>query len=130
MHMTTSIKSLFLGLALLAGCSAAPAAISTDARTRGDFADRLAAGDGVTRDATHAAALYQRACDDGDLRSCNNLAGLYLDGAGVPRDGARASTLYRHACDGGFSTACSNLVARDGAPVAVSAHHALSDASL
>jgi len=64
-----------------------------------------------TADFAGAARLYERACDGGLMRGCNNLAALYLRGVGVP-DGAnpvRARELFMRACEGQNGLGCSNL---------------------
>uniref|UniRef100_UPI0026F2B4C3 tetratricopeptide repeat protein n=1 Tax=Campylobacter showae TaxID=204 RepID=UPI0026F2B4C3 len=48
-----------------------------------------------------AAQLYQKACDGGELRGCNNLGTLYVKGQGVNQDYQKAAQLYQKACDGG-----------------------------
>ncbi|MCC6216456.1 MAG: cation:proton antiporter [Polyangiaceae bacterium] len=56
-----------------------------------------------------AASAYQRACDLGSPRGCNDLGVMLLDGDGVPRDPARAVVLFRNACELGLPMACANL---------------------
>ena len=68
-----------------------------------DYANGL----GVTRNLTHAIALYQKACDGNQFGGCFNLGLMYADGTGVTKDASRAAVLYRRACDGGYKQACS-----------------------
>lgn len=58
---------------------------------------------------THAIELWNKACTDGSVAGCNNLAFMYANGRGVHFDEKRASELYTLTCDAGDSTACSNL---------------------
>ena len=59
--------------------------------------------------AQNSEALYQRACDSGDLIACNVFGLMYEHGTGVPQDGARAAQLYERACQGGALVGCTNL---------------------
>jgi len=63
-------------------------------------------GTGVGQNAAKAAALYQKACDGGQMRGCVNLGFLYEQGTGVSQDAAKAAALYHKACDGGERQAC------------------------
>lgn len=53
--------------------------------------------------------FFTRACDQGWVSGCDDLAGAYLMGNGVARDVARARTLLEGACAEEFAAACSNL---------------------
>jgi TonB family protein len=59
-----------------------------------------------TPDPPRAAALLQRACDDGDTRGCVDLADMLGSGGGIDRDEARAAALYRRGCDAGVGASC------------------------
>jgi TPR repeat protein len=63
----------------------------------------------VAKDETRAVAFYQRACDGGDARGCNNLGVMYMDGRGVAKDEVRAVTLFQGACDHDEAAGCSAL---------------------
>jgi hypothetical protein len=52
-------------------------------------------GTGVLKDATKAVALYQKACDGGTMRGCNNLGVLYEQGTGAVKDATKAAALYQ-----------------------------------
>jgi uncharacterized protein len=52
------------------------------------------------------AALFQTACDGGEMTGCSNLAAFYEQGTGGMRDLAKAAVFYRRACDGGDTRAC------------------------
>ena len=81
-------------------------------------AERGERGDGAPRDEARAAALYQRACDGGDLPGCAGLGRLHRAGrGGLERDPARAVALFQRACDGGVARGCALLgeAYRDGA---------------
>ncbi|MBX3125285.1 MAG: sel1 repeat family protein [Polyangiaceae bacterium] len=64
---------------------------------------------GLPQDPVRAADLYERACDLGELRGCNNLAVVLEKGEGRPVDAARALELYRRNCDAKHALACRNL---------------------
>jgi TPR repeat protein len=66
-------------------------------------------GEGAPRGKRETAALYRKACDGGDPKSCHNLGLMYNDGQGVPADRVKAAYLFRHACDGGVVDSCYNL---------------------
>ena len=53
--------------------------------------------------------ILTRACREGWMAGCEDLAGLYLRGMGVARDGIRAAAAYETACSGGRPMSCSNL---------------------
>ena len=54
------------------------------------------------------------ACDGGNLKGCNILAGLYLNEySGLGMDYRTAQTLYQRACRGGYRNACTNLESID-----------------
>jgi hypothetical protein len=57
-----------------------------------------------------AVALYEKACEGGEMSMCNNLGVCYNKGeCGLSRDEIRAEQLYKKACKGGESGACHNL---------------------
>ena len=56
-----------------------------------------------------AQTLHRRACDRGELLSCNVLGLMYETGAGGTRDLARAISLYQQACDRGVTEGCTRL---------------------
>lgn len=60
-------------------------------------------------DKAKAAALWQKACNGGDMLGCANLGFLYRHGEGVAQDAAKAAQLYTQACDGGNMGGCFNL---------------------
>jgi hypothetical protein len=60
-------------------------------------------------DRARAAHAYERACDLGDARACNNLGDALAYGEGMTRDVARAAELFRRACHNGEALACANL---------------------
>jgi len=68
-------------------------------------------GAGVEENLGRAAALYESACEGGQLRACINLALLLESGRGVGRNPVRAASLYRQVCAGGESMGC-DLLAR------------------
>ena len=52
---------------------------------------------------------HRKACDLGELLSCNVLGLMYETGAGGTRDLARAIGLYQQACDRGVTEGCTRL---------------------
>lgn len=52
---------------------------------------------------------YQRACDLGSGRGCNDLGVKLLDGVGVAKDEKRAAELLERGCELKFATACANF---------------------
>ena len=52
---------------------------------------------------------YAKACDEGDIKSCNNLAVLYDLGDVVKQDKKKAIKLYTKACNGGNKYSCNTL---------------------
>jgi hypothetical protein len=72
-----------------------------------------AAGVGVSRDASEARRLWQRAselhqgaCDAGQAEECFSLAVMYDRARGVSQDIVRSAELYQKACDGGHGKSC------------------------
>ncbi|MEN9725900.1 MAG: hypothetical protein RL434_266 [Pseudomonadota bacterium] len=66
-------------------------------------------GEGVTRDATQAAALYTRAAAAGNAQAQFSLGNMYLLGEGVPQDDDWAFTYYRQAAAQGHALAGKNV---------------------
>jgi TPR repeat protein len=83
---------------------AAPAAPTVDTRLR-DQAEHHLRGYPPQFDPPRAQALYEQACDAGDLGACVTLGPLL-------RDPAAATPLYQRACDGGFGAGCEALARR------------------
>lgn len=51
----------------------------------------------------------QKACDNGDAKSCKDLGYMYEKGNGVEQDLSKAAKLHKKVCDGGSSAACTYL---------------------
>jgi TPR repeat protein len=68
-----------------------------------------ATGDGVPKDLSKAAELYQKAADQGNAMAQNNLGELYQTGDGVPKDLGKAAALYQKAADQGTADAQDSL---------------------
>jgi hypothetical protein len=66
-------------------------------------------GRACRRDLGKAAALYQKAADQGHAAEQNNLGLLYQHGEGVPKDLGKAAELYQKAADQGNADAQYNL---------------------
>lgn len=67
-------------------------------------------GYGVRQDYQKAASLHQKACDGGNMLSCDLLAILYEYGIGAPtRDKHKAMVLRQMICDNGDADMCNNL---------------------
>ena len=62
-------------------------------------------GQGVPKDLSKAAELYQKAADQGDVNAQYRLAQLYEKGDGVPQDFRKAAELYQKAADRGATAA-------------------------
>ena len=69
----------------------------------------FASGDGTLKDIGKAAALFEKACTDGNLEGCNELARLLITGNGVTQDVKRGLRLYEEACEGGELHSCTSL---------------------
>ena len=61
----------------------------------GLLGERYERGNGVDKDHSRAAALYEKACEGGVARSCGALGALYSQGKGVPEDVIRAARALR-----------------------------------
>lgn len=66
-------------------------------------------GEGVDKDETRAAALYERACALKDAPACVFAGAMYEYAHGVAKDDARAARLYERACDLEWAAGCYNL---------------------
>lgn len=68
--------------------------------------------DTETREPTRAdrsLGAYERACELGSARGCNDLGVKYLEGDGVPKDEGRAAALLRKSCAGRLPMGCFNF---------------------
>ncbi|MGD0675768.1 MAG: tetratricopeptide repeat protein [Polyangiaceae bacterium] len=65
--------------------------------------------DGFPQDWGRAATAYERGCNLGDARACNNLGDALDYGDGLPRDAQRAAALFDKACHLGNALGCANL---------------------
>lgn len=68
-----------------------------------------ARGSSGPQDEQAAAALFTKACDGGEVGSCERLGRAYRDGDGVKPDDVAALKLFRRACDQGAGEACTDL---------------------
>ena len=66
-------------------------------------------GDGIRKDVTRAASMFQKGCDGNHVASCYNLGQFYYDGIGVESDRAKAATFFSKGCEGGYAASCFNL---------------------
>jgi TPR repeat protein len=64
---------------------------------------------GVDKDETHAAALYQHACEMNDPSACVFAGQMSEYARGVTKDYARAARFYEKACDVRWPPGCYNL---------------------
>jgi TPR repeat protein len=64
--------------------------------------------DSYPRDRARAAQAYERGCDLGDARACNNLGDALAYGEGVERDVARSEAMFDKACRLGEALGCAN----------------------
>lgn len=70
------------------------------------IAGRAERGDGVPKDLTRVAHLYERACELRDVASCITAARMHASGSGVPPSRARQVDWLERACALGDGTAC------------------------
>lgn len=68
-------------------------------------------GEGVGKDLSKAAALYDKACSGDDVPACSRLGEMLLVGTGIAADEKRAMTLLHKACMAGWSKACTTQMA-------------------
>lgn len=74
---------------------------------------------GLIDDVMRATSIFERACELGNARACNNLGVHYERGFGVERDEGRAVELYEQACDDPSKIGCVNFASvleRTGKP--------------
>ena len=69
----------------------------------------LKTGNGVIRDQTRAAELFERVCDGGDPHGCWYLGGALSRGEGLAEDDVRAAEVFRRACDVDHANGCVDL---------------------
>lgn len=103
---------LVLGIALGAcpdvlACERECAAGSADRCRR--LAASYAFGQGVEKDETLAAELYEHACDMKDSSACMFAGQMSEFSRGVAKDDAKAARLYARACDLRWAAGCYNL---------------------
>jgi Sel1 repeat len=125
---TAIMHPAFLGLGMLVMTSVVTQ--NTRAGSPGDLvasAEKLEKGSNGAPDFAAAAALYQKAADQGDTEAMNRLALFYLSGTGVTRDQSKAFELFRKAADGKHPKANYNLglCYRDGIGVEKNPEYAL-----
>src|SRR5690606_32388796 len=69
-----------------------------------------ASGMGTEKDVDGAVELFRKACDEGEMRGCAELAAVYLNGAGsIEKDEAKAIELFRKACDANDGRGCAGM---------------------
>ena len=73
-----------------------------------DFAIVLREGKGELPERTPF-ELFTRACNEGWMSGCAQLADAYRRGEGTAKDHDRAVREYSKACEGGFAAACSDI---------------------
>jgi hypothetical protein len=66
-------------------------------------------GKGGEKDYAKANALFEKACNSGNMSACDNLGAIYSLGKGGEKDYAKAKELLGKACDGGNMNGCANL---------------------
>lgn len=76
--------------------------------TLADYPVILRTGKGALPDRTPA-ELFARACDQGWVTGCYDLAATYMRGTDVTRDPLRAASMFDQACERGLSSACSDV---------------------
>lgn len=73
------------------------AAVKGDVQAQIALAAKLAVGDGIEQDQTHAARLYAAAAKQGSGEAAFNLATMYARGEGVRANWSKAKSLYTRA---------------------------------
>src|SRR5215831_10534046 len=82
---------------LLFGPAEAQSADQEKAAMNFNLGLRYQAGEGVPKDLSKAAELYQKAADQGNADAQASLGFLYAQGEGVPKDLSKAAELYQKA---------------------------------
>jgi TPR repeat protein len=77
--------------------------------TQYEWAYRYDYGEGVERNQTEAAKLYEQAANLGHLLAQNRLGEMYRDGAGVEKDLQQAAYWFQKAASGGHGPARASL---------------------
>jgi uncharacterized protein len=100
-----------LGMAIgacpdLAACERECDAGSADRCRR--LAATYAFGEGVPKDETHAAKLFEQSCELGDPSACLFAGQAYEYERGVPRNDVRAEKLYERSCNLTWPPGCYN----------------------
>ena len=72
-------------------------------------------GDGVARDAAKAVALFTRACNGGNAKSCVNLGAMHFDGNGVPKNESLGASFFLKGCEAGEAPGCLDVSIAYGA---------------
>jgi TPR repeat protein len=100
-HVSSSsvVAAIALVVASGLGCKSA-------SRENYNLGKRYLEGRGVAKDAAHAAALFNQACEGGFMEGCVQAGMLYADGGEVTKDLAKAVELYKRACDRGVGSGC------------------------
>ena len=63
----------------------------------------------MTQDYAQAMSYWQKACDGGIERACENIGQLYWFGKSVSKDPLQAANFYRKGCSGGEMESCAEL---------------------
>jgi TPR repeat protein len=92
-----------------AGASPAPLARSVASMEVAPAPRVRASDDSKASALPPSAQAFQRACDLGSARGCNDLGVKFLDGEGVAKDAPRAVSLLQRGCDLKLPMACFNL---------------------
>lgn len=82
-----------------------------DAEAQASLAESYAAGDGLPKDSTKAADLFQKAAAKGIARAQYRLSQMYSKGEAVPQDSAKAVDLLRQSASNGYAKAQAALAA-------------------
>lgn len=69
-------------------------------------------GEGVAKDVSKAAALYDKACQGDDVPACSRFGSMLTEGLGVAQDGKRGRSFLHKACAAGWSRACTAEMAQ------------------
>jgi len=61
------------------------------------------------KDYPKAVESYQKACDNGNMKSCNNLGFMYSEGNGIKQDKLKAVGLFNKVCENNIGVGCYSL---------------------
>jgi TPR repeat protein len=118
------VKDSVRATALLGKACDAKDGVPETGKACGALGTNYANGRGVTQDLATGAGYFRRACDAGDMVSCDNLGIALRDGSGVAADPAAAIILFDKACTGKVVSGCLDAADAYSAGIGVTADKA------